>query len=377
MLVRSACSRSAANEYERRCTKNNRGVAMSVESRHLRAKDRGPQPRVRTKSAGLLHRALSLQIAATVGGLLFAFEIYLLGRWFSSAAFKRVPVGPTPVPDWMKLGINLVQITAIPILFGFLYLFLVRPWMKDRRVSVDGLLCLAFILTSIYDPLSAYFHNWIMYNSYFVNWGNPLSGIPGWHSFAQPGAMVAWPVLFIVPGYVFTVFPGMKFGCWVLRRARIRWPHASVVRLMACCFVAMLSISIVLESQFYMRLGWYAEVGSPAINGGRAFQNPWANVILAAVLIMCLSSFRFFTDDCGQTLVERGATRFQSVPKQTALRFFAILAAVQVIFIGCYHIPMALWKLRDRGSWPTEIQSRSYLTNNLCGAGTTRSCPPD
>jgi len=325
-----------------------------------------------------MRRTPLLHAAAAIGVLLFVFEMYLFIKWFGSSYFEPVRPGPTPVPGWMKIGINVVQIAGIPILAGCLLKFLVQPWIKERRVPVDGLLCLALALASVYDPLSAYFRNWLMYNSYFINWGSPLpGGIPGWRSFAEPGAMVAWPVVFIVPAYVYTVLGGAKMGCWLIGRARTRWPNLSAIALVGISFAAGLALVLTLECQIYMRLGFYAEVGTPAINGGHFYQNPLANVLFASVMLTAMSSFRFFTDDRDQTIVERGAERVRSVPKRTALRFFAIVAAVQLILLGTYHIPMALWKRHDQNTWSADTQQRSYLTNHLCGVGTARICPPD
>ena len=62
-------------------------------------------------------------------------------------------------------------------------------------------------------------------------------------------------------------------------------------------------------------------------------------------MVTCL---RYFRNDRGETLVERGVSKLGSSGiKVTILRLFAVLAAMQAILFAGYHAPMAVWIVRN------------------------------
>jgi hypothetical protein len=319
-----------------------------------------------------------LPVAAVVGLGLAAFEVYVLARWISGPDFERVTPGPSELPTWMKVAVITAEVVFPLAALAFLYGFLVRPWLHERRVTFDGLVCVAALLTSVYDASSCYFHNWFAYNSYFLNWGNPATSIPGWQAYAQPGETIAWPVPFFPAVYV-VLFVGLgMFGCKVMGWARRHWPALPPIALVAICFVVLWLTDLVLEGQLFMRLGYYVETGwSFSFLDGTYNHNPLRNMILFAVLFTGVSALRFFVDDRGQTLVERGAERYPPrSPRTIAMRFFAVLAAVQIIIGVGYHLPMALTTLATPDAkWHDVMVDNSYLNDHICGVGTPRVCP--
>jgi hypothetical protein len=94
------------------------------------------------------------------------------------------------------------------------------------------------------------------------------------------------------------------------------------------------------------------------------------------MVLTAFACLRFFKNDRGETVVERGIGRHQPSSARAALiRFLAILGGVQVILLLTYHGPMLMWQSVHAGPWPKEIQERSYLTDHLCGAGSEQACP--
>jgi hypothetical protein len=313
--------------------------------------------------------------AAALGAFLFAFEIYILVKWVIGPSFVRVPYGPSEPPDWMKLGMDIFQpASAIAVLYMF-WRLLLRPWMREGRVTFYGLMVPILVLSSVYDPACSYFHNWYNYNAYFYNFGSPLpGGLPGWQSFAEPGAMNTWP-LFLIP----TIYP-LAFiffiwaGCWIMGALRHRFPNTRPA-LMAVCFLAFCVVDIVLEGNVSMRLGWYTETGL-AINQGEHYQLPWRNIIFASFMWMMLASLWYFRNDQGQTFVERGLHPAESnTAKGIALRFFALLAVTQLILNLFYSLPMAVHAKYYPGHWPESMSSKTYFTGHICGFDTPRPCP--
>jgi Spirocyclase AveC-like len=96
-----------------------------------------------------------------------------------------------------------------------------------------------------------------------------------------------------------------------------------------------------------------------------------------AVTITAVTALRYFRNDRGETLVERGSEHFRATgAKVTALRFFAVFAAMQMCLLLGYHVPMAIWTtITPNSAWHEDMQQNSYLNDHICGIGTARVCP--
>jgi hypothetical protein len=109
--------------------------------------------------------------------------------------------------------------------------------------------------------------------------------------------------------------------------------------------------------------------------GGHYYQLPIYEVILAAAWWTALAALRFFKDRRGNTVVERGVESVStSGRRRTLLRLLALVGAANSIFLA-YNIAYVFIGGLHAGPWPTDIQYRSYLVDNLCGPGTTYACP--
>ena len=172
-------------------------------------------------------RSKPVRIWAVLGGLILAFQLYVWIRWVTGPYFERVPKGPSDPPMLMKA--ILVTWTAV-IIVGLpvgIYYFIVRPWRRERRITLDGMLLVACGLLFFQDPLLNYFNTWSTYNTWMCNLGSWVQNVPGW---ALPGSradMMAEPLLMNAPGYSYGVLLCTIFGCWIMRRAKSRWPGIS------------------------------------------------------------------------------------------------------------------------------------------------------
>jgi hypothetical protein len=316
-----------------------------------------------------------VEVLAALGVLALAVEAFILGKWLLGPEFKAVASGPSVPPTWMKIVMNVVQVGGIMAAAFFLYWFLVRPWRRERRVTFDGLFCLASLTSSYQDPLSDYFGHWFTYNSYLFNKGSWVGEIPGW-SFAKPGATVAYPLLVVPPAYIWVFLGLMILGCGVMRAAKRRWPGLSNLQLIGICFLFTMAADVVVEGMFFMRLGfWHYAGGHFSVFGDQYFKYPLNEMIFAGCIFSFITCIRFFTNDKGETVVERGITELRASPrKKIALRFLAITAMSHFAIGVTYNLPQAFVGARSH-EWPADVQKRSYLTNHICGAGTDRACP--
>jgi Spirocyclase AveC-like len=322
-----------------------------------------------------------VSVWALIGGIALVAEAYVIIKWISGPYFTTVHSGPDSPPEWMKVGINLAQVILWPLAIVILWRLLVRPWRRERRLSSEGLICLGLLSVSIYDPVSNYLHNWLTYNSYFLNFGSIVKSIPGWQSFAKPGQMPAYPILLAPPLYVVGVFGAGWFAYWAMCRVHSRWPTMRTIPLLAITVVGMWLFDVLLEGGIFMRLGWYSGVGWSVFDGGTANAVPLGNQVLAAICFTTIGSILFFKNDQGQTIFERGANTLS--PRRSAVwRTLAGVGVAQALMFSTYHIPAILWQGARQSHVPSAISTKSYLNpgggyfEHTCGTAAQASCPP-
>lgn len=305
------------------------------------------------------------------------FEIYVFGSWITGPHFKPVPPGPTPIPEWMKVVLDVWQVAG---LFGaafVFYWFLFRPWRREGRVTTDGYLVIAFATLWFQDPLSAYFGHWFTYNTHLVNYGSWVMEVPGWQSFGEPGAMIAEPILLIGPVYVYFIMVATVLGCYIMGKIRARWPRIKTPLLLAICFVVMMLVDFVGEGLVWLPLGfWEYPGGIPLMFSDTYHKFPLNEMLTIAATFTSITAIRFFKDDRGDTLAERGVQRFlkDHGKLSSVVRGLAIIGVVHFALFLCYTVPNAfIYKLNIE--WPKDLVNRSYLTDYICGPGTANQCP--
>ena len=242
-------------------------------------------------------------------------------------------------------------------------------------LPLDGMLVIAFTTLWVQDPLSHYGGHWFVYNSWLVNFGSWGHQIPGWHSYGEPGAMVVEPILLIGGVYVYAFTLTMLLGTAVMRRAKARWPQMGKVGLLSITFATMVAFDIVFEGVIFLPLGIWEYPGGPLAvfpNTYHAF--PLNEILTVSLLFTGVAALRFFRNDKGETLVERGAEQIRSPRQRTVLRLLAVIAGVHLIMFLTYNVPNYLIGTHPR-DWPEDLVKRSYFTNGLCGEGTDRACP--
>ncbi|BDE15513.1 MULTISPECIES: spirocyclase AveC family protein [Mycobacterium] len=323
------------------------------------------------------HRLVPVKWWAGLGALIVAFIAYVLIDWVTGPFFQRVPTGPNDPPTYMKVAMVFFQAVSIPVGLILIGWFVVRPIVRQRRLTLDGMLVLAFSTLWFQDPLSAYGGHWFTYNSWTFNYGSWVHSVPGWLSNGKPGAMVVEPIL-IMPGlYVYVFVITMFLGCAVMRRAKARWPQIGTLGLIVCCFVAMVGFDIILEGVIFMPLGIWEYPGGRgfSIFSGTYHAFPLNEVVTVSATFTAVACLRYFRNDRGQTLVERGAENLRlSDRSQAVVRALAVLAGVHVALFLTYNVPN-YWIGTHSKEWQRDLLERSYFTDGLCGQGTDRACP--
>lgn len=314
---------------------------------------------------------------AVLGGATLAFILIIWGKWVTGPYFTTVPSGPDVPPLWMRAILMGWQIVIPPLALYLVYRTVIRPWRRERHVPFDGLMIVSFFFMWFWDPWSSYTGHWFTYNSYLYNKGSWVNDIPGFLASGRPGAQLPEPLLLDGPIYMTAFMLGAVLGTMAMRKAKARWPHCGPGRLIGVCFLSMMLFDLVIEGMIWIPMGYYTYAGGHfSLFPDSYHKFPLHEMIFAGALWTGFAILRYFTNDKGETLAERGSSRLKISPvKKTIVRFLAVLAAMSVVFNITFNIPIALFIANHSDTWPKAVQERSYFTDHICGAGTDTMCP--
>lgn len=328
--------------------------------------------------------AATVKIWAAFGMLIIAFEAFVLIKWVTGPNFRPVPGGPNEPSTWQKVASTTVTVAGFPAMFWCFWNWVVKPWRQSRVVTAEGLLLTWFATFAWFlDPFANWFYPFFTYNSWLPNMGSWVADIPGWKSITagSPGAMQAYPLLFVITAYVWGLFGVIAFLAWSMRKIRARWPRMSTPALIAVTWVLAFFVFLALES-LYMRAGIYgyhAAVPELTLWYGEYYQMPIYESVYAAFWCLGYASLLYFRNDQGQILVERGIERVKTGSAgKVGLRFAAMTAICFAIYMVSYNVPYWITNNIVQQPWPKHAQENSYWTNHICGPETAQACPsPD
>ncbi len=312
---------------------------------------------------------------AGLGAAFVVLQIGIYGAWLLRGEMAPTSTGADEVPGATRVAaitLQVVLVTGAVLTIAWV----VRKCIRERRLVLDAVLLLAWASLFWQDPLCNYLRPTFFYNSELVNLGSWVNGVPGWSS--PNGNHLPEPLLLI--GCFYLAF-GMLMTivtCNIMRLAKQRWPHFGAIKLIGVAFAAMFACDLIAELVF-VRTEMYAYpavIRPLTLFGGERYQFPIYEAFFVAPVLCFTGALRYFKDDKGRLAVERGVEQVTTDPRrQTRLRVLAVVGFVNIVSFLTYAIPMNLIALHtDRfpEGYPT------YLTNELCGAGTPYACPgPD
>jgi hypothetical protein len=188
--------------------------------------------------------------------------------------------------------------------------------------------------------------------------------------------LVTEPVTGFIGSYVVTGFLIVLLTCWVMRWAANRWPRLGTFGLLVVAFgfnwvLGLFSELAALRSGLYTYGGAIREL---SLFHGNYYQLPLYETTLNAVLLGGFACVRFFKNDRGETVAERGLADLQvRGARRTMLRGLALVGVLNAIFIA-YNIGWA-WFALNQDAWPADTIERPYLIDGVCGPGTGYACP--
>ena len=334
-------------------------------------------PTERASAATLLEprKIVPIKWWAGIGVAFIGLFAYLWIAWLGFGNTSRTPAGPDDMATGIRASVIAWQFIFPAGLAWCVWEWMIKPWRATRRLSTDALMCLGMLTMYWQDLVPNMFKTTFVYNSEMLNWGSWGNFVPGWIS--PNGETFAEPLIFAFPSYIAMVMPGMAIGCWAMRKLQARNPRMGKVGLAFGCFATLAIIDLVVEPLWLM-LGLYsyvAPIRSLTLFYGHYYQFPIYEAILWPISWTLMACLRYFKDDKGRTIVERGVDSLRVGERaKTGVRFLAFAGVFNVLLLFFYNAPSAVIGVFG-DSWPADVSERSYFHQQLCGEGTDYACP--
>ena len=308
---------------------------------------------------------------ASVGAAAVALQAWIYGSWVASDDFRTVTIGRAEVPGHEKVWAWILQIAFSAAALATLA-FVARTCLKQRRLSLEAKILLAWWAIMWLDPAANYFRPQYFFNSYYVNMGSWAAHIPGWVSREGGNLPFAWTINFT--SYTNSVLATVA-GAWLMRTVRRRRPQTGALGLVLVAW-AFCSLAVFAVEDLLIRVGWLVWNGVPGATvwGHSRMAIPLTEVFVWGATQTALAALFFFKDDRGQVAVERGLDRVMVTGwRKTAVSALAIIGfatAAQAVY-GVISAPLGLYV-------GPQVDIPSYMRNGACGEGTPYRCPgPD
>jgi hypothetical protein len=251
----------------------------------------------------------------------------------------------------------------------------IKPWRRDGRPSLDGLLVVSWMNLIFQDPMLNYTSTQYFINSHLVNFGSwTMGAMPGWTS--PNGNNLPEPFLAWFGAYGWFGFLPSLGACLAMRKYKERYPRAGVFELVLLAWIVLFIFDMIGES-LLIRGGIYAYPGhikEITLWAGETYQFPLNEAFFMGAVMAATACLRFFVNDRGETFVERGIERLNfSKPKQHLLRFLAVFGWVHLTMWALYNVPQQ-WVGIHTDAFPKGYPS--YMVNNMCVSGVNKNeCP--
>lgn len=310
---------------------------------------------------------------AALGLGIFVFEAYVVLQWMLSPDFAPVlPPLANEIEPWRGRLFGAVEIITGLLVLVCVGCFLVRPLIRERRLTTNGIVILIMPTVLFLDPIGQYIVPWWSYSSGFHNMGNWAAHIPG---FLAPNIERMPEIYANAFAYFWGVGAPIIFIAWLMRWTKSHFPSTSTVRLLAVSFLAGCLYDVFLEIPplYFQMYSYWGAVQAWSFFGGHYYQYPIYGMMLWGLAAAAMANVLYWVDDRGETFPERGLDRLRlSAPLKAAYRTFALIGAFVVINFFCYHLPAGLIALHG-DSMP--VDTPQHLRNRICGDGTDYLCP--
>ena len=250
---------------------------------------------------------------AGLGLLATLFSFWVFGHWLlSPTAFRPVPITAADAISTHALAlIRLIEAVSTAVALLSLFHFLVRPWLRDGRPSIEGLLLVGALISYVLDTTVNY-HDYLMaWNKHTINFGTWAAFFPGHTGPTEYAEALLWgPPMYL---YFGVVLGAIQLGVVDLlhKRGPLTFPLA-----LAVSFAVSFGLDFFAESGI-IHLGAYAwpfTVGALTVWPGTAVQFPLYESLMVAIYATGYALLRRSRkeDHHGVSFIERGCGQLPS-----------------------------------------------------------------
>ena len=263
-------------------------------------------------------------------------------QWFASDQFSATPIpGPDSMGDGTLVALRAVEVISAIVFIGLLWWALIRPYLRDRRIGLDGMLFVGCFIGVITDGILNGWTYLFAFNAHSVNLGS-------WNGFlplaANDAPRYGEALLWGVPMYVYFVLGVSIGGCAIVRALRRRYPAISNAAALGIVFIAACAFDFIVENAIIRGTEGYAFTktpGSITVWAGHAYQFPLYEMVCVGLLGAIFTGLRLSAQDSpdGLSFVERGVQRLPSGWRRPA-QWLAVLGFSATMLLAVYHFPV-------------------------------------
>jgi Spirocyclase AveC-like len=277
---------------------------------------------------------------ALVGAAWLVFIVQAWARWLGSDSLSApAPIlGPDRFDGPALVVLRVIEVASLVIAVATIWVFLVGPLLRNRRLTLDGMIVVGSLFASGIDPLINYFHYTFAWNAHAWNLGSWLAYFPHEQGPRRYGEGLAW----FIPQYLYLGIGLAAIECRIILALRRRYPGISNVRAFGVGFASMFLVDVVIE-QLFIRTRVYAfprTWEALTLFPGTQFQFPVYESLFVAVYAAGFTALRIsaLDDPEGYSFVERGHGRW-SPGLRTPIRLLAVVGFCIVWAAVAYFLP--------------------------------------
>jgi hypothetical protein len=304
-------------------------------------------------------RSGGVSLWAVAGALWIVFIGQAWLRWMASdTLFRPAPInGPDTFDGAAMLILRVIEVVSLLVAAGTIWVFLLKPLLATRRLTLDGMIVIGSLLASGIDPLINYFHYTFAWNAHALNMGSWLAFFPLHQGPTRYAEGLAW----FVPQYLYLGIGLAAIECRVIIALRNRYPGIPNIRSFSLAFLVVFGIDIVIE-QLFIRTRVYCfprTWEAFTLFAGTPFQFPVYESLFVGVYAAGFTYLRMSArdDPDGVSFLERGITRW-SPSWRTPVTLLAVIGFCAVWAALAYFIPWS-WMSVSPDSF---IAPPSYMT---------------
>lgn len=323
--------------------------------------------------------ASSTKVWIGLGVFWVALFVYCMTAWVLGPDFRPNTFGYAAATPHYVLFIKSIEIAMLALTSWILWYFVVKPLVRDRRLSFEGIYFLACFTLVVQELWHSWIRPQLLYNDLFFNMGSWMGTL----SVSNPTAHLT-PLLIANAGLCYFWIYGLPAygGAKLMDRINRREPgenraRFSPLQIIGIAFAGFSLSDFVIES-IILRTGMLVYPSTiPALTlfAGTPHQFPIYEIAAWAGTYTFAASLLHFRNMRGETVADRHIERIARASwRRTLALWLALVGFLQTGLLVTYNLPYTFWALHG-GPWTISESERPWLTAGMCGPSTAYDCP--